>query len=94
MLDQMSVRIRMMQTQSTTIQDLQPTQGVTVTVAIQAVEEHIITLPARTAQVVTLTHITHRQRGKLTVAESGTQTQGVARVIRLEALEATVTVLL
>ena len=27
MLDQMSVRIRMMQTQSTTIQDLQPTQG-------------------------------------------------------------------
>ena len=84
----------MMQTQNTPIQDLQPAQGVTVTVAIQAVGEHIITLPARTAQVVTPTHITHRQRGKLTVAESGTQTQGVARVIRLEALEATVTVLL
>ena len=94
MLDQMSVRIRMMQTQSTTIQDLQPTQGVTVTAVIQAVMECIITLVARTPQEVTLTHITHLQRGKLTVAEFGTQTQGVARVIQLEVLETTVTVFL
>ena len=50
LLDQMSVRIRMMQTQSTTIQDLQPTQGATVTAVIQAVMECIITLVAQTPQ--------------------------------------------
>ena len=67
-------------------------QGATVTAVIQAVMECIITLVVQTPQEVTLTHITHLQRGKLTVEEFGTQTQEVARVIQLEVLETTVTV--